>query len=110
MPIDTAEKVTVLARDLGSQRRLADLLGVSPAQITRWQRGGGIDVANAEAVDLLELVVSSLVRLYPSDAAEQWLLGLNPHLEDRRPIDLVRAGETQALLGALSVEGAGGFA
>lgn len=110
MPIGTAEKVTALSHDLGSQRRLADLLGVSPAQITRWRRGGGVDLANAERVDLLELVLANLLRLYPADAAEQWLQGSNPHLGDRRPIDLVRVGRAEELLGAIAVERSGGFA
>ena len=53
-----------LSRDFGSQRRLAELLDVSPAQITRWRRGQGIDEVNAGRVDLLELVMASLLRLY----------------------------------------------
>jgi transcriptional regulator with XRE-family HTH domain len=110
MPIATAEKITALSHDLGSQRHLAELLGVSPAQITRWRRGGGIDLANAERVDLLELVLASLLRLYPAEAAEQWLQGLNPHLGDCRPIDLVRAGRAQELLGAIAAERSGGYA
>ena len=110
MPVDTADKISALTHDLGSQRRLADMLGVSPAQVTRWRRGGGIDLANAERVDLLELVLASLLRLYPAEAAERWLRGLNPHLGDRRPIDLVRAGKAQELLGALSAERSGSFA
>lgn len=110
MPVATAEKISALSHDLGSQRRLAELLGVSPAQVTRWRRGGGIDIANAERVDLLELTVASLLRLYPAEAAEQWLQGVNPNLGDRRPIDLVRAGRAQELLGAIGVERSGGFA
>lgn len=31
-------------------------------------RGGGIDLQNAERVDLLELVAASLLRLYPAEA------------------------------------------
>src|ERR687893_221699 len=85
MPITTAEKVQALSRDFGSQRRLAELLGVSPAQVTRWRRGQGIDELNAERVDLLELVMSNLLRVYPVAAAERWLTGLNPALGDRRP-------------------------
>lgn len=110
MPVATAEKVAALSDDLGSQRQLAELLGVSPAQVTRWRHGGGIDLANAERVDLLELVLASLLRLYPADAAEQWLQGVNPHLGDRRPIDLVRAGRAEELLGAIGAERSGGFA
>jgi uncharacterized protein (DUF2384 family) len=110
MPVSTAEKVTALSGDFRSQRRLAELLGVSPAQITRWRGGRGIDELNARRVDLLELVMSSLLRLYPPEAAELWLHGVNPHLGNRRPLDLVRAGLTGELLDAIAQERAGSFA
>jgi transcriptional regulator with XRE-family HTH domain len=110
MPIATAEKVQALSRDFRSQRRLAELLGVSPAQVTRWLRGQGIDEVNAERVDLLELVMSQLLRVYPPEAAERWLVGLNPHLGDRRPIDLIRRGRSRELIEAIAAERAGSFA
>ncbi|MBS1843977.1 MAG: hypothetical protein JST53_06100 [Actinobacteria bacterium] len=110
MPVAIATKISALSEDLGSQRRVAELLGVSPAQVTRWRKGGGIDLVNAEKVDLLELVLSSLLRLHPADAAERWLLGVNPRLGDRRPIDLVRHGRSQELLAAIADERAGGYA
>jgi uncharacterized protein (DUF2384 family) len=110
MPVSTAEKVVALSGDFRSQRRLAELLEVSPAQVTRWRQGRGIDELNARRVDLLELVMSSLLRLYSPEVAELWLVGLNPHLGDRRPIDLVRAGRSRELLDALAQERAGSFA
>jgi hypothetical protein len=110
MPITTAEKVQALSRDFGSQRRLAELLGVSPAQVTRWRRGQGIDEINAERVDLLELVMSNLLRLYSVAVAERWLTGLNPALGDRRPLDLIRRGQARELLDAIAAERASSFA
>jgi uncharacterized protein (DUF2384 family) len=110
MPVATAEKVEALSRDFRSQRRLAELLDVSPAQVTRWRRGQGIDEVNAQRVDLLELVMSQLLRLYSAEAAERWLVGLNPHLGDRRPIDLVRRGRARELIEAIAAERAGSFA
>lgn len=110
MPVTTAEKVAALSHDFGSQRRLAELLGVDPAQVTRWRRGQGIDDTNAARVDLLELVMASLLRLYDAAVAERWLLGLNPHLGQRRPLDLLRRGQAQELLAALRNERAGSFA
>ncbi len=108
--MSTAEKVVALSEDFRSQRRLAELLGVSPAQVTRWRQGHGIDEMNAQRVDLLELVMSSLLRLYSPDVAELWLLGFNPHLAERRPIDLVRVGRSHELLDAIAQERAGSFA
>lgn len=104
MPVTTAEKVVALSRDLGSQRRLAELLGVNPAQVARWRRGQGIDEVNAGRVDLLELVMANLLRLYSTEAAEHWLLGANPSLGGRRPLDLVRRGQTSEVLDAIAGE------
>ena len=110
MPVATADKVKALSKDIGSQRKLAELLGVSPAQVTRWRQGKGIDALNADRVDLLELVMSQLLRLYTPEVAAMWLRGLNPHLRDRRPIDVIRHGDILELLDAISQERAGSFA
>lgn len=110
MPVATAEKVQALSHDFRSQRRLAELLGVSPAQVSRWQRGQGIDPVNADRVDLLEHVMSGLLRVYSPEAAERWLVGLNPHLRDRRPIDLIRAGRSRELLDAIAAERTAAYA
>jgi transcriptional regulator with XRE-family HTH domain len=110
MAVSTAEKIAALSEDFHSQRRLAEVLGVSPAQITRWRRGQGIDEANAGRVDLLELTMSSLLRLYSAEVAERWLRGVNPHLGGRRPIDLIHAGRSRELLDAIAQERAGSFA
>jgi transcriptional regulator with XRE-family HTH domain len=110
MPVPAAAKVEALAADFRSQRRLAEALGVSPAQVSRWQRGQGIDPINAERLDLLELAMSFLLRLYEPESAERWLNGLNPHLRNRRPLDVIRKGETQELLVALRQERAGSYA
>jgi len=110
VPVATARKVEALRADFRSAAQLADMLGVSRSQVTRWLRGAGIDPLNAEKVDLLELVWSSLLRLYEKEAALAWLFGLNPLLDDRRPIDLVRAGRTEELMRAIRGERSDAFA
>jgi uncharacterized protein (DUF2384 family) len=110
MAIATASKIEALRDDFGSGAAVADLLGVSRSRVTRWLKGEGIDPLNAERVDLLELVWSNLVRIYDNDAAREWLLGLNPNLGDRRPIDLIRAGRAEELMRAIRAERADSFA
>jgi uncharacterized protein (DUF2384 family) len=110
MPVATAKKVEALRVDFRSAARVADLLGVSRSQVTRWLRGAGIDPLNAEKVDLLELVWSSLLRLYERDAALAWLFGVNPLLGDRRPIDLIRTGRAEELMRAIRAERSDTFA
>jgi hypothetical protein len=110
MPVALAQKVEALRVDFRSAAQLADLLGVSRSQVTRWLRGAGIDPLNAEKVDLLELVWSSLLRLYERDAALGWMFGINPLLGDRRPIDLIRAGRAEELMRAIRAERGDTFA
>jgi uncharacterized protein (DUF2384 family) len=110
MPVATARKVEALRVDFRSAARVADLLGVNRAQVTRWLRGAGIDPANAEKVDLLELVWGNLLRLYDREAALAWLFGVNPALGDRRPIDLIRAGRAEELMRAIRAERSDAFA
>jgi transcriptional regulator with XRE-family HTH domain len=110
MPVAVARKIEALRHDFRSSAELADLLGVNRSQVTRWLRGAGIDPLNAEKVELLELVWSSLLRLYERDAALSWLFGLNPILGDRRPVDLIRMGRTEDLMRAIRAERADTFA
>lgn len=109
MPIGTARKVEALRVDFRSAAQLADMLGVSRSQVTRWLRGAGIDPLNAEKVDLLELVWSNLLRIYDKEAALAWLFGINPLLGDRRPIDLIRLGRAEELMKAIRAERSDSF-
>jgi hypothetical protein len=110
MPVRLAEKVKTLQVDFRSAARLADLLGVSRSQVTRWLRGAGIDPLNAERVDLLEFVWSNVLRLYDREAALAWLFGVNPLLGDRRPVDLIRMGRAEELMRAIRAERSDTFA
>ena len=105
-----AQKVQALRVDFRSAAQLADLLGVSRSQVTRWLRGAGIDPLNAEKVDLLELVWSNVLRIYERDAALAWLFGVNPLLGDRRPVDLIRLGRAEELMRAIRAERSDTFA
>jgi hypothetical protein len=110
MPVAFAQKIEALRADFRSAAQLADLLGVSRSQVTRWLQGAGIDPLNAEKVDLLELVWSNVLRLYERDAALAWLFGVNPLLGDRRPIDLIRLGRAEELMRAIRAERSDSFA
>ena len=110
MPVATAVKVRALSKDFRSGAELADALGVSRSQITRWLKGAGIDPLNADKIDLLDLVFSHLLRLYEPEVARAWLFGVNPFLRNRRPIDVIRQGKVEELLAAIRQERAESFA
>ncbi len=51
-----------------------------------------------------------LLELYEPEAAKAWLEGNNPTLGDKRPIDVLRAGGTGEVLGAILAERSDSFA
>jgi hypothetical protein len=110
MPVATAQKVEALSKDFHSQRRLAEILDVNPAQVSRWIRGQGIDPENAKKVQLLELVTARLAEVYHPAVIQDWLLGFNAHLGNRRPVDMIRMGRISEVLGAIDAAAAGSFA
>jgi uncharacterized protein (DUF2384 family) len=55
-------------------------------------------------------VWSNALQIYELDAARAWLVGINPLLGDRRPIDFLRAGMTAEVLRAIRAERADSFA
>ncbi|MGI9158026.1 MAG: hypothetical protein ACR2FG_15575 [Marmoricola sp.] len=65
---------------------------------------------NAGRVDLLGLVMTNLLAPLPPEAAERWVLGANPSLGLRLPLDLVRRGQAREVLDAIANERAGSFA
>jgi uncharacterized protein (DUF2384 family) len=110
MPVEIAEKVRAVSQKWGSPRTLAVLLDVRPAEVTRRIEGGAVDDLTASRVDALEAVSSQLLQMYTAEVAATWLRGLNPHIHDRRPIDLIRRGHSAEVLDAIAQARAGSYA
>jgi transcriptional regulator with XRE-family HTH domain len=110
MPVDVKAKLRAVTDDLGSQARVARLLGVSPSRVSRWMNGERPDPDNRRKLEGLEFVLARLLMLYERDTAIKWLNGLNPHLGNRRPIDLLAEGRVTDLVRAVDAEEAGSYA
>jgi transcriptional regulator with XRE-family HTH domain len=88
---------------------VADILGVSPAQVSRWRKGQVPDLDNADRLAGLALVAEMLSRWLAPEVREGWLHGTNAHLADRAPAYLIRIGRVADVIGALEAEKAGAF-
>jgi transcriptional regulator with XRE-family HTH domain len=110
MPVAVRHKLQALTRDLGSQARVARLLGVSPSRVSRWLRTEDPDAENRRKLEGVEFVLSRLLSLYGRDAALDWLLGVNAHVGNRRPIDLLSVGRITEILQAIDADEAGSYA
>ena len=95
---------------LGSDRAIANALGVSPSQISRWRRGQIPDLENADRLAGLALVIEMLGRWLEAEVIPGWLEGLNAHLANRSPVYLIRRGNIADVIGAIEAEKAGVYA
>ena len=110
MPVPVREKLRAITEDLGSQARVARALGVSPSRVSRWLRVEEPDAENRRKVEGLEFVLARLLSFMHPETAVKWLHGLNPDLNDFRPIDYLARGRVREVLGAVDNFQAGSFA
>lgn len=95
---------------LGSDRTTADILDVSPSQVSRWRRGQVPDLENADRLGGLALVCEMLLRWLEPEVIPPWLEGINAHLGDRSPAFLLRRGEVADVIGAIEAQKSGAYA
>lgn len=90
---------------------VADLLGVSRSQPSRWRSGQErLSPENRKRISDLDHVLDRLLlELYP-DQAGLWLTGPNPHLGGARPIDVLQLRGAAAILPAIDALTVGAFA
>lgn len=95
---------------LGSNQ-VADLLGVSRSQPSRWRRGAeGLAARNQRAVLDLDYVIVRLHQLWVPEVAAIWLQSPNAHLGGAIPLDVLRQRGAAAVMQAIDAEAEGAYA
>ena len=89
-----------LASQLGGQSFVADLLRVNRSSVSRWlekepQPDQSVKISG------LTFIVRRLLEVHAPDAALAWLNGINAHLENQKPVDLIRHGRYAEVLAAI---------
>jgi transcriptional regulator with XRE-family HTH domain len=94
-----------------SDAQLAEALGVDRSQVTRWREGRtvpGSDVA--DRLVGLDTAVALLSGYLQPGSILKWLRGINAHLDNRRPIDLIRQGSLSDVIAAIEAMKRGAYA
>lgn len=100
-----------LADAVGGSGALADMLGVSRSQTTRW--ASGEERPGAESAPLLidlEHVLARVRLIWAEPAATTWMISANAHLSGARPVDVLRLQGPGPVLEALDAGAWGGAA
>lgn len=91
--------------EVWGSNRVAELLGVSRSQPSRWQSGKeGIAAHNAQRLLDLDFVTARLLAIMRPPAIDSWLEGSNAWLGGARPIDVLRRRGALAILSAVEAE------
>jgi uncharacterized protein (DUF2384 family) len=94
----------------GTRAGLAQWVGTHRSQITRAARGQELGGDEGWRLSSLAAVVTALLALYEPRAVAGWLHGSNPHLGDRRPLDVLAAGDVAAVMAAVQAARTGAYA
>ena len=86
--VDLRPLVELIVAAIGANAT-ARLLGVDPAQVSRWRGGGPISAEMGRRVLDLHAVLTRMLRLFAHDVAARWLFGSEPLLGGARPIDVL---------------------
>jgi len=93
-----------------NRSELAEWVGTHRSQITRAAKGQAIGGEEGWRLTVLAAIVTALLSIYEPAAVSGWLHGSNPHLNDRRPLDVLAEGDVAAVMTAVQAARTGAFA
>jgi len=106
-----AARLESARRAFPSDAQVAEALGVDRAQVKRWREGRTAPgPENADRIVGLDTAVELLSGYLEPSSIPKWLMGLNAHLGDRRPIDLLRRGNLAEVIAAIEALKSGAYA
>jgi len=106
-----ARRLESARRAFPSDAQLAQALGVNRSQVKRWREGETEPgQENAERVVGLDAAVALLSGYLEPTSIPKWLMGVNAHLGDRRPVDLLREGNLSEVIAAIEALRGGAYA
>ncbi len=94
----------------GNRAAFADWAGTHRSQITRLAQGQDVGGEPGWRIAGLVSVVLALLEVYEPDAVPGWLQGINPHLNNRRPLDVLGEGDVAKVMAAIQATRVGSFA
>lgn len=82
---------------------VANILGIRPETVSRWNQGKAFPRPNAERQLLeLEFVIDELSDLYEPQEARMWLFSPQKRLGGSKPVDLISQGRIEEVRAAIN--------
>lgn len=112
MPRRTVSEAAVDMGELafGTRVGVATWAGMHRSQATRAAKGQEIGGEVGWRLASLAAVVTALLSFLEPDAVAGWMHGNNPHLQNRRPVDVLGQGDLATVMTAVQAMRTGVFA
>jgi hypothetical protein len=93
-----------------SDAAIADFAGVDRSRVTRFKQGKNLEPDTDALLDAVSATVTLLRGFLDDEMIPEWLRGINAHLGDRTPLDVIRTGRVSEVIAAIEAEKSGAFA
>ena len=100
----------LVRRAFPSDAAIAEFAGVDRSRVTRFKQGRNLEPATDELLSDLSSTVKKLHRFLDDSVIPDWLRGINAHLGNLTPLDVIRAGHVSRVFAAIEAEKSGAFA
>lgn len=109
-PGSVADRLDHILRVLGRDAVVMETLDVSRGQLRRWREGRLPDPEDRDRIIGLDAVIALLSGYLSESSIPRWLRGSNAHLDNRRPISVLREGRVSDVIAAIEAQKSGAFA
>lgn len=103
-------ELKALSEQLGGQNQVAILLNVHRSRVTRWLKREQPDSHNRVKIAGLHFIWTRLLARLKPPTARKWLNGINAHLGNQRPIDLLQQNRIAEVAQAIEQLETGAYA
>jgi hypothetical protein len=93
-----------------SDAAIAEYARVDRSRVTRFKQGKNLEPATDALLVDVSNVVSKLRGFLDDDMIPEWLRGINAHLDNRTPLDVLRTGRLSEVIRAIEAEQSGAYA
>ncbi|MDB4899964.1 MAG: hypothetical protein JWN53_1772 [Gemmatimonadetes bacterium] len=93
-----------------SDAAIAEFAGVDRSRVTRFKQGKNLEPDTDALLDAVSATVTLLRGFLDDEMIPEWLRGINAHLGDRTPLDVIRTGRVSEVIAAIEAEKSGAFA
>jgi hypothetical protein len=93
-----------------SDAAIAEFAGVDRSRVTRFRQGKNLAPDTDALLVAVSSVVSQLRGYLDDEMIPEWLRGINAHLGNRTPLDVLRTGRLSEVITAIEAERSGAFA